>query len=429
MASGTQAVVCDSCSRLISAADATCPFCGALRIGSRASSRLRDWVRDRRLTDVLFATTILAFLASLALSGPGIFDTERGFFWILGPTYEVVGFLGALEPHAVVREGEVWRLLTAAFLHAGVLHVGFNMAWLRQAGPFLEEEFGPFRFATVYLGSGIAGNLAALAWGQGAIGASGAIFGLYGAGFALGKRRGGTFGQLLRGTFGQWALYGVAFTLLFAGHISVPGHLGGLAGGFLLGWALTPRVRRSSTAFVEPPWATLLGALLLALVPVSFAAAVAKGLLAPSAAALSFVAGGDGPERFERWPLRARPLDDMGATGWIVELPVATSGFVVRSNGFRALEGFGAGVGILLEIRERDLEPAQWIHERLESEGVEKPETAADGSAEVMVPGAHGATRTFHARQLQPGLQAMVMVLGDPTGRLAGRIARTIRRS
>src|SRR5262245_3339081 len=320
--SGTQAVVCESCGRLISAADSTCPFCGAIRIGGRASARLRDWVRDRRVPDVLFIATVVVYVASLVLSGTAIFKIEPGWHGILsalGPTPAVSYFLGAVNPYAVLHGGEPWRLLTYAFLHGGLLHIGFNMVWLRQIGPFLEDEYGPFRFATIYLGSAIAGGIAIVIAGTGGVGASGAIFGLTGAGFAYGKRRGGTWGAQLRGTFGQWALYGLLFS--FAPDVSMSGHIGGLIGGFALGWVLAPGVRRSSTSFVEPPLLTLLGAALMALVPISFAATVAKGLIAPGPASQEFALSVRGPSLVAGWPLRVADLDGIGAPGWKIGVP------------------------------------------------------------------------------------------------------------
>src|SRR5262245_16945635 len=110
--SGTQAVVCESCSRLISAADATCPFCGAIRVGGRASAHLRDWVRERRMPEVLFVATVVMYVASLALSGTAIFRLQPGFMGLLGalgPTPEVSYFLGAVSPYTVLHGGEPWR--------------------------------------------------------------------------------------------------------------------------------------------------------------------------------------------------------------------------------------------------------------------------------------------------------------------------------
>jgi len=82
----------------------------------------------------------------------------------------------------LVRQGEWWRLITAAFLHGSVMHIGFNMYALYLFGPSLERRFGSIPFLTLYLASALAGGAAFLYTGDGAaVGASGAIFGLFGA--------------------------------------------------------------------------------------------------------------------------------------------------------------------------------------------------------------------------------------------------------
>lgn len=143
----------------------------------------------------------------------------------------------------LVQKGEPWRLLSALFLHGGLLHVGLNMLALYQAGQVVERLFGRLGFVAIYVGAGLLGNLASLWWKQSgvSVGASGAIFGVYGALLAyLLLQRGSVPGEVFRemrsGTLGF-----IGYSL-FAG-FSLPGidnaaHLGGLAGGVVLGLAL-----------------------------------------------------------------------------------------------------------------------------------------------------------------------------------------------
>ena len=150
----------------------------------------------------------------------------------------------------LVQKGQEWRLLTALFLHGGLLHVGLNMFALHQAGQIIERLFGRAGFALIYVGAGLVGNLASLWWRQGpvSVGASGAIFGVYGALLAyLMLQRGSVPGEVFRemrsGTLGF-----IGYSL-FAGY-SLPGidnaaHLGGLAGGLLLGAAFAEPVTTS----------------------------------------------------------------------------------------------------------------------------------------------------------------------------------------
>jgi rhomboid protease GluP len=151
---------------------------------------------------------------------------------------------GALIP-TLVAQGEAWRLVSSVFLHSGITHLGFNMLSLYFLGSFTEEAFGRGRFFALYLLSGVSGGLAYLYFGgfnQAAVGASGAIFGLLGGVLGYALRR-GTFSwqnPLIRQLLILLALN------LYLGfsieNISNTAHLGGLAGGFALGWLMAPTV-------------------------------------------------------------------------------------------------------------------------------------------------------------------------------------------
>ena len=142
----------------------------------------------------------------------------------------------------LIQKGEEWRLFTALFLHGGLLHVGLNMFALHQAGQVVERLFGRWGFAVIYIVAGLLGNLASLWWKPGpvSVGASGAIFGVYGALLSyLLLQRGSVPGEIFRemrsGTLGF-----IGYSL-FAG-FTIPGidnaaHLGGLVGGLVLGAA------------------------------------------------------------------------------------------------------------------------------------------------------------------------------------------------
>lgn len=135
-----------------------------------------------------------------------------------------------------VAEGSYWQLLTHAFTHLDPLHIGFNMLALWFLGPALERFFGPARYLALYLGSALAGA-AAVYWladpTSTTLGASGAVFGLMGALLMVGWRVGGDVRQLM-----MWLVANLVFTFLGGPGISWQGHLGGLAGGLVLGWLL-----------------------------------------------------------------------------------------------------------------------------------------------------------------------------------------------
>ncbi|GAA4592035.1 rhomboid family intramembrane serine protease [Planotetraspora phitsanulokensis] len=141
--------------------------------------------------------------------------------------------------------GEWWRLITGAFLHSGLIHIGFNMWALYMIGPELERRLGSLRFATLYLLSALGGSVAIYLFGYAAVGASGAIYGLFGALFVVAKR----LGFDARGVL--WVLaINVVITFVVPG-ISWQGHLGGLVTGTLVAaaFAYAPAKNRTAVQF------------------------------------------------------------------------------------------------------------------------------------------------------------------------------------
>ena len=136
-----------------------------------------------------------------------------------------------------VADGEWWRVVTSAFLHGSLIHIGFNMYALYALGPPLLEGLGWARFSLIYLGGLFGGSAAVLAfnWGTPTLGASGAVLGLGGALAAALWARGITPSQTSLAP-----VLGLNLLLpLLVGGISFWGHLGGIAGGFVAGWLLT----------------------------------------------------------------------------------------------------------------------------------------------------------------------------------------------
>ncbi len=143
-----------------------------------------------------------------------------------------------------VASGEVWRLLTAAFVHGGVLHLALNMYAIYLFGPQLELAFGRVRFVVLYVVSALGGSAASYAFSSPltpSLGASGAVFGLFGAALVVSRKLGrdATFLYVL-----------LALNLAFgfvAANIDWKAHLGGLAAGALTSLALVyaPRARRT----------------------------------------------------------------------------------------------------------------------------------------------------------------------------------------
>jgi membrane associated rhomboid family serine protease len=182
---------------------------------------------DAIVTRILVGLNVLVYLITVAqgggLNAPGgsLFD-----HWAL------FGGRGFLNGHLYggVAGGEWWRLITSAFLHASVLHIAFNMLALWWLGAPVEMVLGRVRFIGLYLVSGLAGAAGALVANPQAltVGASGAIFGLLGAGMILEWQATGS----LAGNYLTLIVINLAISFAVP-NISVGGHLGGLIGGIL----------------------------------------------------------------------------------------------------------------------------------------------------------------------------------------------------
>jgi membrane associated rhomboid family serine protease len=175
------------------------------------------------VTKILIGINVLVFLITLA-QGSSLGQTsgslfEKGALFVSSPFYP-----GGLA------DGEWWRLITAAFLHASLIHLAFNMLVLWFVGAPVEQAIGRGRFLAIYIVSGLAGSAGAILFSPHAVtvGASGAIFGIFGAALVLEAQRNYVLG-------GQ-ALGLIAVNLIFTfaiPNISVGGHIGGLIGGAL----------------------------------------------------------------------------------------------------------------------------------------------------------------------------------------------------
>ena len=155
-----------------------------------------------------------------------------------GSTSTRVALLFGAQATPYLLAGQVWRLVTAMFLHFGVLHLGCNMISLYHLGPPLERVYGKGRYLAVYFGAGIIGNLTTwlleMRSGEYAVsaGASGAIFGLFGAYLALALIPDMRRFLSLRGIVITLVL-NIAHGLTYSG-VNMAAHAGGLSGGFVI---------------------------------------------------------------------------------------------------------------------------------------------------------------------------------------------------
>jgi rhomboid protease GluP len=195
--------------------------------------------RRTSLTNILVAINVIAYVWELATGGPNGLGADRGLLY--GPS---------------VASGEWWRIVTGAFLHGSVLHIAFNMFALYQVGNIVEQLFGRRRFALIYAVCIVGSGLAVLEFNFNVrtLGASGAIFGLFGAlvavGLRMGKRGRGLIGQVL-----PVIVINLVFTYTIPG-ISAAAHVGGLITGLVAGLVLfmvPSRQREAAYAYAFAP--------------------------------------------------------------------------------------------------------------------------------------------------------------------------------
>jgi membrane associated rhomboid family serine protease len=212
-------------------------------VGMRCPECARDRTQVRRVggglragaapaTYALIAINVAAFLVELAGGGAAS----------IGGGGTVIHDAGLSGPQ--VADGEVWRIVTSGFLHAGVLHIALNMFALYILGSLLEPGIGTPRFLGVYFVSLLAGSFGALLLDPNKItvGASGAIFGLMAAAFIIARHRGL---EQLASQIGFFVIINLVITFSVP-EISLGAHLGGLIGGGLAALLITSAERRAT---------------------------------------------------------------------------------------------------------------------------------------------------------------------------------------
>jgi rhomboid protease GluP len=228
-----KSMLCPNCRKIISADEARCPHCGMAAPGSRWKNNplTRGWAEDDRLIRTIIYTNIVIFLFSLIISRGGL---ATGFnpLRMLAPSTRSLTLLGATGTW-MIREVGLWTLVSASYLHAGLLHIFFNMMAFYQIAPLITRLFGAYRFFVIYTLSGVGGFLISCFMGiPVTVGASAALCGLIGAALYYGKSRGGVFGESIYRQIGGWAI-GIILLGFFVPQINNAAHIGGMVCGGL----------------------------------------------------------------------------------------------------------------------------------------------------------------------------------------------------
>lgn len=239
-----------------------CPECA----GKRTAAQRAGFTLPR--TPIVTYALIAANIALFVLTNKVGASSGIGFG---GATLNSLGDRLVLFGPAVAR-GQDYRLLSAAFIHYGILHIAVNMYALYLLGGVFERYAGHVRFAAVYFTAALTGSFGALILSPNAAtaGASGAIFGVMGALFVLERQRGMA---LLQSPIGGLILINLIITFGIPG-ISVGGHIGGLIGGALAGFALSG-YGRGHMAYGRLGVLSVIGIAAIAIVSVAGSLAVA----------------------------------------------------------------------------------------------------------------------------------------------------------
>ncbi len=199
-------------------------------------------VRKPYVTYALLAINILLFIIMVIVSGDGVYGFK---------TDTLVKFGGNVK--SLVLDGEYWRLIASAFLHDGFLHLICNMYALYVLGIQLENFFGKTRFAIIYLFSAITGNLLSLVFADlnvVSIGASGAIFGLFGSLLYFGYYYRVYLGNVLRTQIVPVILINLLFGIVMPG-IDNAAHIGGLIGGLFISMGIGVKFKSTKSDMIN----------------------------------------------------------------------------------------------------------------------------------------------------------------------------------
>jgi rhomboid protease GluP len=243
-------VVCISCGNLVGVHDERCYTCGRWNPALWGyAPALRRLGQDLGFVPLVVSSCVVLYAATLLASGPDALGA-RGVFNVLSPNPLSLFLFGASGALPVFGYHRWWTVLSAGWLHAGLLHILFNMLWVRQLGPATAEFYGAGRMVIIYTVAGVCGFLlssvagaflTALPFGilrgaQFTVGASAPIFGLLGALVYYGRRTGS---RLVHREALHYAVVLFVFGLVMAG-VDNYAHAGGFLGGYLAGMWLDP---------------------------------------------------------------------------------------------------------------------------------------------------------------------------------------------
>jgi rhomboid protease GluP len=254
--------MCPNCRAFITTNDRTCPYCGQ-GVGPRAIDVRQPGEILGGLIPHAHFTTVLILVINF-----GFFLGTQFLARSFGETV-ALGALGAKWGPYIFQGHEYWRLVTAGFLHGGWLHILMNSWVLYDLGAQVEHVYGTPRFLTIYFVGTVTGFYLSAVQNPmiPSVGSSAGIMGLIGAMIAFGVANRSSYGREIRNQYLRWVAYIIAFGLIPGFAVDNWAHIGGLAGGFAVGYFAGLPIR--STAAREGGW-RILAAVCVLLTVLSF---------------------------------------------------------------------------------------------------------------------------------------------------------------
>lgn len=245
--------MCPHCRAFITKSDRTCPYCHEV-VGPRAAeTRGAGDLLGGFIPHARFTTTIILLINGGLYIATALYSMRSGNDGSLMSIDPRTLFDFGAKYRQAILLGQWWRLVTAGFLHGGLMHILMNSWALFDLGAQVEEIYGTSRLIVFYFLAIVFGFMASTYWTPTlSVGASAGLFGLIGAMIALGVRHQTSLGGAIRGLYIRWAIYGLLFGLLPGLRVDNAAHLGGLAAGF--GCAYLAGLPRIPTAWSEKVW-------------------------------------------------------------------------------------------------------------------------------------------------------------------------------
>jgi len=244
-------ILCPSCRKLISTSESKCPFCGTAKPGSWYKNNA--WTRGlhdpNQMIKAVIAVNAALYILSI-LFNPKAAVLSLNPLTFLSPSDSSIMLLGATGLIPIQDYHRYWTIISANYLHGGILHILLNMVAFRQLALIVSREFGLHRMFAIYTLSGVFGYyisyLRGIDW---TIGASASVCGLVGAVIYYGKSRGGVYGRALYQQIAVWVVFLFIIGMVPGLNINNWAHGGGIVAGIGLGFLLGYQEKRKENIF------------------------------------------------------------------------------------------------------------------------------------------------------------------------------------